>query len=342
MKADARSIVAVLLAGAVSAGAFELPAGMKQCTDRFVRHVIECDFDSAFHIADSLKRADAREPLGPLLRLLAHGMRDLDYDRQIDTAGFLEAHRVSVKRIREYENAHGKTSYTMTLAAFANATHAAYYLRQKRYFAAIGTGLDAVELLHEAKKADSTNYDVDFFLGLYDYAKAELRRHLWMILFWYGGSKAEGIERLKQCIAGARMAGPAAKLSLADIYIQEKDYGKARAVIDELLAAYPKSRFILWTHAKYLMAIERFDAAADVYGALSASYAASRRGEYNALATRRRQIETMCAAGNAPGAGRLAKKTLSGACRKKQWRDHEECAEIRKMLKRGKCGGEGR
>jgi len=267
-------------------------------------------------------------------------MRDLDYDRLLDTAAFLESYRITVKSIAEYEKARGRSSYSMTLAGFANATHAAFYMRQSRYFAAIGTGLDAIRGLNEAQKMDSTNYDVEFFLGLYDYAKAELRKRLWMVLFWYGGDKQEGIARLKDCVEKSEMAGPAAKLSLADIYIQEKEYTKARATIDELLADYPKSRFILWTDAKYFFSREEFVEAAKRYGQLADSYAKTRYGTFNSLATRWRQIETLRKAGKDDEARKTARTMKSGQCGNRSSRSEEPCREVVKFLKkkRGRAG----
>jgi len=315
------------------------PSTMEQAFDRFVCRIINCEFDSAFQIADSFSSADTTDPVGPLLRLLVCGMRDLDFDRTIDSAGFLNTYRTTVKRIAGYEETHGRSSYTMTLAGFANATHAAYYLRQKKYVAAVGTGLDAMKLLHEAKAADSANYDVDLFLGLYEYGKAELRRRLWMVLFWYGGDKHQGIERLRQCAGRARFAGPAARLSLADIYINENRLDSARAVIDELRREYPASRFILWSRAKYLLAAGQRRAAAGVYGELSDSYAAAAYGTYNSLATRRRQIELLCEERAGAEARRIAKKTLAGTCREPAWRHSAPCGEIRKLAEKGGCDG---
>ncbi len=288
-------------------------------------------------IADSLSQGDNAQPMGPILRLLALGMRDLDYDRLLDTAGFLDAYRRSIKAIARYEEEHGRSSYSMTLAGFANATHAAYYLHQSRYFAAIGTGLDALRMLNEAQAADSSNHDVDFFLGLYDYGKAELRKRLWMVLFWYGGDKQQGIARLKRCIDQGQIAVPAAKMSLADIYVREGQFDEARKTLDELLASFPHSRFILWTEVKYFLAREQLAQAARVYGMLADSYALSPMGTINSLITRRKQIESLCKAGKHAEVKRVVHAMRGAECGNDQWRTSEPCRNLDRFLEKGKC-----
>jgi tetratricopeptide (TPR) repeat protein len=331
-------VVAVLIV-VLRGTAAVFPSDREPALDLFVRNVVNCEFDSAFRIADSFYIADNTDPTGPLLRLLIYGMRDLDYDRHIDTAGFVATYRQTIETIGLWEQRFGRSSYSMTLAGFANATHATYYLRQKRYFSAIGTGLDGLKLLHEAKAADSANMDADFFLGLYDYAKAELRKRLWMVLFWYGGDKQQGIERLRRCADSAQIAAPAARMSLADIYIEEKQYEQARITLDTLLAQYPRSRFIKWTYAKYFMATGNNSAAAGVYGELSELYAASPHGTFNSLHTRQLQIRLLCESGNHDVSRKLAKKTLDGKCGSDPWRNCEPCMEIQSLLKKGACNG---
>jgi tetratricopeptide (TPR) repeat protein len=329
--------LAFMLFGAARAGALLLTSRQEAMIDRFVRHVVNCEFDTAFRITDSLVRADKTDPMGPLLRLFAYGMEHIDFDQMLDSADFFATYESAVKKIAAFEEKHGRSSHTMTLAGMANATHSAFFLRQKRYFKAIGTGLDALRMLHDAKKADSTNYDVDFFLGLYDYAKAELRRRLWMVLFWYGGDKEDGIRRLKDCIAHGSIAPLAAKMSLADIYINEKRYELARTAIDELLADFPESRFIMWTDAKYYVALKKYSKAAGVYARLSESYSSEKHGTFNSLNTYHRYILMLCKAGRRDEARAAAKKILDGRCRKKAWRTSDMCREIQKMHEKGKC-----
>ena len=57
-------------------------------------------------------------------------------------------------------------------------------MRNKEYLNGIHLGFEALSCCREAKKIDSSNADVDLILGLYSYARAELRRKFWGILCW--------------------------------------------------------------------------------------------------------------------------------------------------------------
>ena len=124
---------------------------------------------------DSLMKMDETEPLYPFFHLCALGLRDLDFDCIIDTNAFLATYELTLATILAYEKKHGITSYSLTLRGFAYAAHSSFYLLHKTYFSAIGTGLDAVKIFNGVRDMDSTNYDAEFFLGFYNYAKGELK-----------------------------------------------------------------------------------------------------------------------------------------------------------------------
>lgn len=311
-----------------------LDSARAELTGRVVDDIIGCRFERAIASAESLSRADETDPLGPLLHLLALGLRDVDYDLLLDSTAFLRTYATTLSRIRDYERDSGRTSYSLTVAGIANTAHASYYLRQKRYFAAIGTGLDGLKLLESARELDSTNLDPDFFLGLYDYTRGELKKRLWMVLFWYPGSRSRGIARLKACMREAQLTATGAKMALADIYVREEEFAKAKRTIDELRRSHPHSRFIMWSRAKYHEAREEHARAAEAYETLADSYAKERYGRYNALVTRLKQVECLERAGQEKRALRVARKAAASSCPAEEERCGEVCEEIESAYRR--------
>jgi tetratricopeptide (TPR) repeat protein len=272
--------------------------------------------------------------------LVALGMRDLDCDYNIDTILFADTYRRAIDAITAMEAEKGRTSFTTTMAGFANVTHASYYLQQKKYFAAIGTGLDAIKLLEEATELDSSNAEADFFLGIYNYARAELKKRLWMVMFWYGGDKQEGIDRLVRCSKNAKITSPSARLSLADIYIEEKQPEKARIILDSLIVCYPDSRFVMWTYTKYFLATGDTARAADVFERLSASYSKYRYGRLNSLKTLYMQAFLLGKTGKKNQACAIAGKAAGGRCLSCAGPECDVCKDIKAILEKGGCNAD--
>ncbi len=282
-----------------------------ESSGRIVTNIINCNFQQAFTICDSLKQKFPTDPLPSLLKLTTMGMRDVDCEQTIDSAGFLVEFEKTQTLIRDYEKAHGASSYIVMLDGFSKAMHAAFYLRQKAYFDVLHNGIDAIKLLTKAKELDSTNTDTDFFLGLYDYGKSELKKKLWMVLFWYPGSKKEGIKKLNECSKSASLTRTAAKLCLSDIYVQEKKPELSAAIISELEKQYKDSRFVLWAKVKYLESRKDYDAAAAVYEKLSVYYALIPEGKQNFFVTRNRMAHMLKHSGKNQDAAEICKSLLN-------------------------------
>lgn len=327
-----RYLFYVLLVFFSTAAAFTLPENVQPHTDYMVQKLMNCEFDHVFSATDSLIRKYPHEPLYPLMRLFAFGLRDLDFAMIIDTLGFLHAYEQTIQTLDEYEKKNGTSSYVLTLSGFTHATHASFYLNHKQYFAAMGTGLSAIKTLQKAKEDDSTNYDVNFFLGAYKYAKADLRKKLWMLLFWYSGSKKQGIQELKQCSRYAKFAAEPAKMMLADIYLRESDLEKSKMLLDTLSRRYPQSRFILWGYAKYYEKKNDFQKAAHIYDLLAQSYEKESFGVVNGLETRLKQIGALSDAGLKEQASEIAQRVSQTEQCTANDDNRSICRKIRKFI----------
>lgn len=289
---------------------FSLPPHTIAYSESITSSIINCEFDEAFRMSDSLINEYPGDPLPLLLKLVTIGMRDVDFEKTIDSAGFLKAYNDAMTAVKAYEQQHGISSYSRTLEGFCKVTHSSFYLRSKSYVAALQNGLDGIRLLKDAKELDPSNTEVNFFLGMYDFAKAELRSRLWWVLFWYPGDKKEGIKLLNECSKTAKLTSTAALLSLSDIYVQEGKPERSASIIEHLEKEYPESRFVLWAKAKYLEKIKNYTDAAIVYERLSLSYASCTEGMHNALVTRNRVAHMLKASGQHNEAAKVCRLLL--------------------------------
>lgn len=274
-----------------------VPSVQREWTSHLVALILEGSYVQALADVDSTLKANISDPLPSVLKLAVIGMRDVDFELTVDSAGFISTYEQSIIKIQQLEKAKGVSSYSKMLTGFSKAIHSTFFLRKKLYFSAMQNGLDAISCLKDAKQLDSSNTDVDFFLGLYDYSKAELRKQFWWVLFWYSGSKTDGIRKLTECSNSACITNSAALLSLSDIYIREKNPGNSFKVLAQLESRYPQSRFVLWAKAKYFETSNLYTDAARIYGILADSYERCKYGKYNCMVTRNKQAHMFEMAG---------------------------------------------
>jgi hypothetical protein len=283
---DSSSIVMflVILLFPLHSYCFKLDGYKLETTQRITHCIINNQYQKAISIIDA-DTIFATDPLLPVLKLVAVGIRNVDYEKIIDSTYFLTLYNDAEFSIARYKQTGNDTSYSDMLAGLTKAIHATFYLRQKKYINAMQNLFSSIDLMQKVQKADTLNYEVDLFLGLYEYAQSELRSKLWWVLFWYPGNREHGIKRVWRCSQKALITSDAAKLALCEIYLQNNKNHDALCLIQHLKIQFPESRFVLWAEAKYYKADKKFLKAAEIYDKLSKSYTHEDAGKYNALVT---------------------------------------------------------
>jgi tetratricopeptide (TPR) repeat protein len=124
---------------------------------------------------------------------------------------------------------------------------------ERRHFAALKDGNDAVDHHREVLKLDPTRVDANLTLGLYEYAVASLPLPVKMVVGVVGfrGSKRKGLQLVEHVSKEGRWSRDDAKTLLIVLYTREKRYNDALAFARELMAKYPRN---------YLFRLEAADA----------------------------------------------------------------------------------
>ena len=114
---------------------------------------------------------------------------------------------------------------------------------ERRHFAAIRDGSDAVDHHRQIIKLDPTFHDAEITIGLYDYVVGSLPLPAKLIAGITGarGSKKKGIAKIERVAQEGRMARDQARTLLIVLYTREKRYSDAAAVARELSAKYPRN-----------------------------------------------------------------------------------------------------
>jgi tetratricopeptide (TPR) repeat protein len=132
--------------------------------------------------------------------------------------------------------------------------------RYERWITAFRNGWKGVSVLMQMRENRSDIVDIDFGIGCYNYWRSALMKSLW----WMPGvsdKRAEGIEKLVQVRNHGVYTKVGASLSLLEIYINERRFGDALEVTNEILEQYPRSRVFLVCKIRILYALTRFEEA---------------------------------------------------------------------------------
>ncbi|HET9479056.1 MAG TPA: hypothetical protein VFO72_06925 [Pyrinomonadaceae bacterium] len=124
---------------------------------------------------------------------------------------------------------------------------------ERRHFAALRNGNDAVNHHREVLKLDPTYIDAQITIGLYEYVVGSLPLPIKIIAGATGfrGSKKRGLKMLEQVAQEGRWAQDDAKSVLVLLYTREKRFADVVRVTRELSAKYPRN---------YLLRLETADA----------------------------------------------------------------------------------
>src|SRR5437773_9181922 len=124
---------------------------------------------------------------------------------------------------------------------------------ERRHFAALKDGSDAVDRHREVLKIDPNYRDAEITIGLYDFTVGSLPLPVKLIagVAGFRGSKKRGLATLERVAKEGRWLHDEAKTLLIGLYTREKRYAEAAAIAKELAAKYPPN---------YLYRLEAADA----------------------------------------------------------------------------------
>ena len=124
---------------------------------------------------------------------------------------------------------------------------------ERRHFAALKDGSDAVDRHREVIKLDPTYHDAEITIGLYDFTVGSLPLPIKLIagVAGFRGSKKRGLATLERVTREGNWIRDEARTLLIVLYTREKRYAEAAAYAKELAAKYPRN---------YLYRLETADA----------------------------------------------------------------------------------
>lgn len=128
---------------------------------------------------------------------------------------------------------------------------------ERRHFAALRDGNDAVDHHREILKMDPKYIDAQLTIGLYEYVVGSLPLPIKLVagVTGYRGSKKKGLAMLEQVAKEGRWAQDDAKTVLVLLYTREKRYEDVLKITRELSVKYPRNYLFRLETADALVAI---------------------------------------------------------------------------------------
>lgn len=323
-----------MLGAGMQPAAAPLTDAQQSAVGRIADSMLDSRYAVARAMADSVMTTPGADPIFPMLKLMIVGLREMDLETVVDSGEFETTADAVLKTLDSLEAHEENAAYARTIRGFVLATRAAYDLRRDRHMRAVRGGLEALQMLEDAAQSDSSIADADYFLGLYDWSRSDLRRRLWWVLFWLPGNRERGVSRLERCRREGLFCGTAAMISLVEIYARSEQYARARTLLDTLKARYPRSRFVRWAEVKYYAEREEHRNAAQAYAGLADSYAGEPYGEYNAAFCRLQEAQLFYKVDDAAAAAAACRTLLERHANSREPRVADICGDARELLER--------
>jgi len=128
---------------------------------------------------------------------------------------------------------------------------------ERRHFAALRDGSDAVDHHREVLKLDPTYVDAKITIGLYEYVVGSLPLPIKLIagVTGFRGSKKRGLALLEEVAKHGQWSQDDAKSLLILLYTREKRFADALALAHELSNKYPRNYLLRLETADALVAV---------------------------------------------------------------------------------------
>jgi tetratricopeptide (TPR) repeat protein len=161
-----------------------------------------------------------------------------------------EAKRLAESRLKQNPKEIEALDWLATIAGLKASFEEAV---ERRHFAALRDGDDAVDHHREVLKLDPNFIDAGLTVGLYEYVVGSLPLPIKVIagVTGFRGSKKRGLQMLERVAKEGNWSRDDAKTLLIVLYTREKRYADALAHARELTATYPRN---------YLFRLEAADA----------------------------------------------------------------------------------
>jgi tetratricopeptide (TPR) repeat protein len=188
------------------------------------------------------------DPAGYFFLAMLHQAQMIDYESNFKEKEFDANVKMAKKFARARIKHDKKDAWGYLFLGNAYAAKAIHEAREGNWWSGLNNGLRAKSALQEAIKHDPGLYDAYVGLGSYHYWASVVTKAFWWLPF-IGDNREEGMSQMKVACEKSSYSREAAANGLIWIYINEKRYGQAISLSEEMQKKYPEGKSFLWTLA---------------------------------------------------------------------------------------------
>lgn len=221
-------------------------------------------FDNAEILTDSLFTIDSTGPLLYLFRAVLFQARMMAAESDFLKNQFMQALDSTAQISRTLLKNGEDSLLAYYCLGNAHAFRSLYEGRGGHMWNALRQGLAARGFYSKGYQLDTTFHDIAVGLGSYRYWKSVKTDAInWTPLF--KDEKDNGIRLLERAADSSIFSRDAAKTALIWVYINEKMYGQALRLIDQMQRRYPFGLTFLWARGELYFKLGNYSQAIEVY-----------------------------------------------------------------------------
>lgn len=205
--------------------------------------ILNREYDEALAFFTDLEASHKDSGLGTLGKVLVYQTRMLENGDFADEKDFDAAVKIAGKQLEKAVEDPGQDIWDRMLVGGLYGVRGMHAMRKKKYWSAIDDGWEALSLMKWVKKKEPDFADTNLGLGAYDYYRSAMTASVSWLPF-FPDKKKVGIAAMERALVDAQYVKPIVQLVLVYTYIDEKRYGDAITLGEDLAAKYPKNTLI--------------------------------------------------------------------------------------------------
>ena len=214
-----------------------------------IDEIINQNYDSAQVEFNKLNEKFPQLPFGKIYLAADKIAQAYDYENPFDDKYILKNLSDAIDQSKSLFKQHNKNIWDTYFLALSQGYYAYYKALNKNWISALNEGLNSVSNFDKCLAMDSTFYEANLAIGTFKYWKSN-KTEMLDFLPLFKNEKKEGIALLKKAIEHSSYNKYLAMNSLIWIYIEQKEFSKAKNLAKYALKEFPKSRLFMWGLAR--------------------------------------------------------------------------------------------
>lgn len=214
-----------------------------QCSPRISHDIIEAydhalkrDYDTAREIVLKLGRDIPQDPAGPTGEMVLYQVMMLENEDYQYDAQFRDAARRADEACKFFSENAKRNDWYFTILGASNGIQGIYFLRRSEYFDAFMPGLRGLQYMQTASKMDENNWEARMGIGLFLYYRSAFAS---LVPGAWEDQRKKGIEEVELAGKNRAYLNEVSRIALYYIYVNEKNFDKAKEYMDALIAERP-------------------------------------------------------------------------------------------------------